>query len=154
MFEKKLIILRGLPGSGKSVVAKKLIENGCVGNGVIHSTDNFFMKDGKYVFDGSNLEKFHYLNFLDSIESMQAGKSPIIIDNTNVIADHCIDYVNVGRAYGYDIIVIEPNTSWAFDIDELIKRNIHEVSREVLTNMLEQYEKPEIFKKKLGLLKI
>lgn len=144
--DKKLIILRGLPGSGKSEEAKRF-----VGDGIIHSTDDFFIMDGVYVFDDSNVSRFHYFNFLSSLESMQNGISPIVIDNTNIIAEYCVDYVESGRMYGYEIIVVEPDTDWAFDIEELMKRNTHGVPRETLVDMLEQYEKPEVFKKKLGL---
>jgi predicted kinase len=144
--DKKLIILRGLPGSGKSETAKRL-----VGNGIIHSTDDFFIIDGVYVFDESNVSKFHYFNFLNSIRSMQRGLSPIIIDNTNIVASDCVDYVELGSAYGYEIIIVEPSADWAFDIEELMKRNTHCVPRETMVDMLEKYEKPEVFKKKLGL---
>jgi adenylate kinase family enzyme len=37
--KKKMIIMRGLPGSGKSYKAKKLAQ---AENGVIYSTDDFF----------------------------------------------------------------------------------------------------------------
>jgi len=40
--EKKLFIMRGLPGSGKSTLAKNL----AVTNGVVYSTDDFFMVKG------------------------------------------------------------------------------------------------------------
>ena len=146
MADRKLFILRGLPGSGKSDKAKEL-----VGNGVIHSTDEFHIKNGKYVLDVENLGRFHYFNLIASIKSMQKGISPIIIDNTNVIASHCKKYVEAGKKYGYEIIIIEPNTTWAFDIEELTKRNIHGVSRDTIIEMSRQYEKPDIFKRKLGL---
>jgi predicted kinase len=143
---KKLIIMRGLPGSGKSGAAKRLVRNG-----VIHSTDDFFVQNGEYVFDNENIERFHHFNFLSSVRSMREGISPVIIDNTNIIAEHCVDYIEAGKMYGYDIIIVEPDASWAFNIEELMKRNTHEVPRETLVDMLEKYEKPDVFKKKLGL---
>lgn len=143
---KKLIIMRGLPGSGKSGAAKRF-----VGNGIIHSTDDFFINNGGYVFDEKNVSRFHHFNFLSSVRSMQEGMSPVIIDNTNIIAEHCVDYIEAGKMYGYDIIVVEPSATWSFDIDELMKRNTHGVPRETLVDMLDKYEKPEVFKKKLGL---
>lgn len=42
--DRKLIIMRGLPGSGKSEKAKRLL-----GNGIIHSTDEFFLRAG-YIY--------------------------------------------------------------------------------------------------------
>lgn len=143
---KKLVIMRGLPGSGKSHVAKKL-----VGNGVIHSTDNYFVNGGAYKFDEQNILRFHNLNLMDSIESMKNGVSPIIIDNTNIISSHCKSYVEEAKIYGYDVVVVEPCAEWAFDIEELIKRNVHDVPRDVIERMLEIYEDHDVFKKKLGL---
>lgn len=144
--DKKLIIMRGLPGSGKSEDAKRL-----VGNGIIHSTDDYFIRNGMYVFNSKYVGRFHYLNLISSIVSMKRGISPIIIDNTNTLAADCVSYVEMGKMYGYEIIVVEPGSSWAFDIEELMKRNAHGVPRETLVEMLEQYENPEVFKKKLGL---
>lgn len=146
MTDKKLIILRGLPGSGKSQMARRLVRDG-----IIHSTDDYHIKNGEYEFDVENIEKFHHFNLIASIRSMKMCISPIIIDNTNIVASHCIGYVEQGKIYGYEIIIMEPNTSWAFDVEELMKRNVHDVPRETITEMLEQYEDHEVFKKKLGL---
>lgn len=146
MTRKELIILRGLSGSGKSEKAKKL-----VGNGAIHSTDSYFVQKGKYVFDGSKLGRFHCLNLLASIRSMKKGVSPVIIDNTNVVSRHCEKYVEAGKKYGYKITVIEPDTPWAFNVEELIKRNKHGVSADSIVEMLQQYEDHNTFKEKLGL---
>lgn len=144
--EKILIILRGLPGSGKSDLAKQL-----VGNGVIHSTDNYLIKEGKYKFDKEKISRYHRLNFLTSVESMKKGISPIIIDNTNIMAVYCVGYVKYGKMYGYKIEVVESNVPWAFDIEELVKRNKHGVSKETLSEMFQKYERLDVFKRKLGL---
>jgi predicted kinase len=146
MANKKLIILRGLPGSGKSDIAKKL-----VGNGVIHSTDNYLIKNGVYEFDNENIAKYHYYNLMDSIRSMKKGVSPIIIDNTNITVSSCINYVEQGKMYGYEIVIIEPDTPWAFDVEELVKRNSHDVPKDRIIDMLQKYEEPDLFKRKLGL---
>jgi len=143
---KKLIIMRGLPGSGKSEKAKQLVEDG-----IIHSTDNYFVQDGVYKFDENNICRFHDLNLMSSIESMKKGVSPIIIDNTNLISFYCEDYVENAKIYGYEIVVVEPESSWAFDVDELVKRNVHNTSRDVILAMLKMYEDPEVFKRRLEL---
>jgi adenylate kinase family enzyme len=44
---KTLILMRGLPGSGKSTKAQILAGK----DGLIFSTDDFFMVNGKYVYD-------------------------------------------------------------------------------------------------------
>jgi predicted kinase len=146
MTNKKLIIIRGLPGSGKSDIAKKLVENG-----VIHSTDNFMIKNGVYEFDSQKIAKYHNYNLINSIKSMKHGISPIIIDNTNITASSCINYVEQGKMYGYEIVIIEPDTLWAFDVEELVKRNNHGVPKDTIIDMFQKYEKLDLFKRKLGL---
>ena len=67
---KKLILLRGLPGSGKSTFAKS-ISNESTGH---IESDMFFVKDGEYKFDGSKIKDAHnwcqdvvehWMNFID-----------------------------------------------------------------------------------------
>ena len=49
---KNLYLLRGIPGAGKSTLAKQL--------GDSHfETDGFFMVDGEYKFDPTKLRKAH-----------------------------------------------------------------------------------------------
>lgn len=56
--EKKLFLMRGMPGSGKSTLAKKLAGQG----GVVYSTDDFFMKNGQYVYDAKMIGEYHNKN--------------------------------------------------------------------------------------------
>ncbi len=84
---------------------------------------------------------------------MKKGISPIIIDNTNIISNYCVEYVKYGKMYGYKIEIFESNTPWAFDIEELTRRNKHEVDRSTLIEMLHKYESLDAFKRKLGLIK-
>lgn len=54
---KELILLRGVPGAGKSSTAKLL---GAGGAGCAHfEADMFFMNNGNYVFDGSKIKDAH-----------------------------------------------------------------------------------------------
>jgi adenylate kinase family enzyme len=47
--------MRGLPGSGKSTKAKKIAGN----FGVIFSTDDFFMVNGKYTYNPQMIGEYH-----------------------------------------------------------------------------------------------
>lgn len=104
--KKQLIIIRGLPGSGKSTLAKKLAKS----TGIIHSVDDYFMKDGIYKFEEDKLSEYHDLNLYAAIDSMEKGISPIIIDNTNLLSVHLIPYVFEARFYDYKILVEETQT--------------------------------------------
>ena len=50
--------MRGVPGSGKSTLAKELAGK----NGIIYSTDDFFMQNGLYVFDAKMIGHNHEQN--------------------------------------------------------------------------------------------
>jgi adenylate kinase family enzyme len=47
--------MRGLPGSGKSTKARKIAGE----VGVIYSTDDFFMIDGKYIYNPKLIGDYH-----------------------------------------------------------------------------------------------
>ncbi len=147
MNKKQLIIIRGLPGSGKSTLAKKLAGE----KGIIHSTDDKFIKNGIYEFDIEKLSQNHFENFMDAVKSMQKGTTIIVIDNTNIIAKHCRNYVDAAKTYGYKVVVEETQTPWRFDIEELLKRNIHNVPKESVEAMIINYEPLDVFKAKLGI---
>ena len=52
---KKLYIVRGLPGSGKSTFAEALVGH----DFLVCEADKYFMVDGEYKFDGSKLKEAH-----------------------------------------------------------------------------------------------
>ena len=133
MNNKKLILMRGAPGSGKSTLAKKLSEH-------VFSTDDFHMIDGKYVFNLAKSGEYHKQNQERVRLAMSNGLSPIVVDNTNTQIWEMKPYANFAKEYGYTLEIASPNTSWRFDIDELFKRNTHNVPREVIAKMLERLQ--------------
>jgi NEDD4-binding protein 2 len=112
--QKNLIIMRGVSGTGKSTLAKKLGENG-----IVLSTDDYFMKDGVYDFNPKNLGIYHKMNQEKTKECMEKGISPIVIDNTNSKEWEMKPYVMLADQYDYNIQIEElPIPS----IDELMRR--------------------------------
>jgi predicted kinase len=63
----------------------------------------------------------------------------VIIDNTNVSPRECEPYVLFAQANGYEVKFLEPETPWAFDLDELEKKNTHGVPRHALERMLARW---------------
>jgi predicted kinase len=137
--DKVLVVLRGIPGSGKSYTSQEI--SGDSNN--IFSTDDYFMQGGNYVFDPSKLPTAHRWNQQRAIEAMDAGVTPIIIDNTNVQAWEAKGYVQAAIDRGYRIEIREPETPWKFDAEELAKRNQHGVPIEAIKRMLSRWE-PDI----------
>jgi len=128
--------MRGLPGSGKSTLAKQVAGK----DGLILSTDDFWTQDGEYKFDASKAGEAHKWNQKRALEAMKAGVPHIIIDNTNCSAYEPKYYVQQALNHGYDIDFQQSNTPWAFDIDELEKRNTHNVPRTALEYMLQNWD--------------
>jgi predicted kinase len=139
---KKLIIMRGLPGSGKSTKARELAGS----SGVIHSTDNYLIdpSTGKYRFDPMKIAEYHEMNLKSAIRSMKDNISPVVIDNTNVQKWHYQKYIDAAIENGYDVevVAIDPTNYSESDIHELAERQkrTHNVPKEVIVDMLNKWE--------------
>ncbi|XP_075598170.1 NEDD4-binding protein 2-like 1 isoform X1 [Balearica regulorum gibbericeps] len=137
-FEGRLVLLRGLPGAGKSTLARQLKRD--YPGAVVLSTDDFFIENGVYMFEPDFLEDAHKWNQKRARKAMKNGKSPVIIDNTNIHAWEMKPYVMMARENRYEVIFQEPDTPWKFNVQELARRNTHRVPREKIQRMKEQYE--------------
>uniref|UniRef100_A0A8C2UD73 NEDD4 binding protein 2 like 2 n=1 Tax=Coturnix japonica TaxID=93934 RepID=A0A8C2UD73_COTJA len=136
--QKVLLILRGLPGSGKSTLSRFLLDHSR--DGVVLSTDDYFRQQDGYTYNAAQLGDAHDWNQKRAKQAMEQGKSPVIIDNTNTQAWEMKPYVEVALEKGYRVEFREPDTWWKFDPEELEKRNKHGVTREKIAQMLERYE--------------
>ena len=68
---RRLFILRGVQGSGKSTIADDLVI--CYPHSRVVSTDNFWMTtDGEYVFDPRKLKEAHAWCFRDFQDAVAA----------------------------------------------------------------------------------
>lgn len=90
----ELVIVRGIPGSGKSTFSKSLGRAIC-------SADDYFMRGGEYKWWGGGLRKAHEWCLRKTILFMKRGVSPIIIDNTTVTDRELRPYTDLARNFGY-----------------------------------------------------
>ncbi|XP_077340237.1 NEDD4-binding protein 2-like 1 [Lithobates pipiens] len=138
-FSKHIYLLRGLPGSGKSSLARKLKRN--FPSAVVLSTDDYFlMEDGTYIYNPDLLQDAHRWNQRRARKAMTKGRTPIIIDNTNILAWHMKPYAVMALENAYQVIFLEPDTHWKFNVKELTRRNSHGVPREKIQRMKDVYE--------------
>lgn len=136
----------GLPGSGKSTFAKKLVEEtAMLGGGAtscVCSTDDCFMVNGEYRFDGRKLGEYHGRNFQKFALALADAVDMVIVDNTNLRAEHREPYIRLARALGYEVIqpVIGDFTD---DICQTYaERNVHGVPLDALRRMASTVQLP------------
>jgi tRNA uridine 5-carbamoylmethylation protein Kti12 len=105
---KRLILMQGCSGSGKSTIAE-LIKAGYLAQGAtveIHSTDNYFMSDGKYKFNPKLLGVNHGKNQQAVVTSMDNKVDVVIVDNTNTKKAHVKPYIDSAAEHKYDVQVV------------------------------------------------
>lgn len=93
--EKKMILMRGVSGSGKSYKAKQLAKTNP--KSVVFSTDDFFEVNGKYEFDGSKIGEYHQKNQDRTYQALKDGVPLVIIDNTNIRLWEMRKYVEMAQ---------------------------------------------------------
>lgn len=139
---KKIIICRGVAGSGKSSLAKELGKGG-----VVFSSDDFFMQGGKYNFNANQLGIAHLWNQNRVKDAMEKNEPLIVVDNTNTRLVECSPYVKLAKKYGYDVEFAEPNWSpelktpeekWNYDF--IKGKSVHNVPDEVIKKMIDRFE--------------
>ncbi|KAL0478926.1 hypothetical protein AKO1_007833 [Acrasis kona] len=138
--EKKLYILRGISGSGKSYLANQIIEK--EGGGQIFSADDYFINKntGKYEYKADKIANAHTWSQNRAWDAMEKGVTPIIIDNTNTKCWEAKPYVEEGLKNGYKVEIQEPTTPWAKNAEELFNRNQHGVPLESIMSMLNRWD--------------
>ena len=139
---QELLVMRGIPGSGKSTETKDRI-----GGGVSHSTDDLIEKAGDYseffaamiaAKDFSPLSKMHAQNIKNAISSMKSGVSPVIIDNTNIKMNEPKQIVVAALKMGFaddNIKFIDIGTA-GLEAADLVKRNTHGVPLDKIEQMI------------------
>lgn len=97
-----LVIIRGIPGAGKSTLAKKLKEES---SAVHYEADDFFMVDGEYRFNPKYLKEAHQHCFVHTREALQSG-SPVIVANTFTQAWEIETYLELAKKLGVNTRII------------------------------------------------
>jgi predicted kinase len=96
-----LTLIRGLPGSGKSSLAKKITQRS--GNHL--EADQYFMKSGTYEFDADRLQHAHAWCLNTTRELLQTGED-VVVSNTFSTWRELRPYVELSRALGVEPVLI------------------------------------------------
>jgi tRNA uridine 5-carbamoylmethylation protein Kti12 len=146
MIKKTVIINRAVPGSGKTTITNCIV-NELKDNNIkinIHSTDEYFMVGNKYIFDIAKLFEYHQRNVNEFVKSIENKLDVVICDNTNIAPWQTEEYTKIARMHNYQIIFITLNPR---ELSKHVasqkvtqqKPDAHEVSEEVLKNMIKEY---------------
>lgn len=109
MSQKLAIIMRGLPGSGKSFWIAQYIASlpSEVGSRLsrqgIFSTDHYFYQDKEYRFDAKKLPEYHQRNLTAFIQALALAEPIVICDNTNLCHWEYMAYEAAAKALGYQL---------------------------------------------------
>ena len=115
----KLILVRGLPGTGKSTIASRL----AVDLGFVHlETDKLFMADGEYDFNVYQIEKYHDM-CVDAAHTLKA-------DGWNVVVSNMFTEMWEMERYDFDLIIRTKGICFA---------NTHNVPDRVVASMEERF---------------
>lgn len=129
----KIILICGLPGSGKSTAALKYVGQGFAW----YEADMFFVKDNVYSWVPSLVPTAHQWCQKNTEKAMQEGKN-IVVSNTNVTKKDRQHYVDLAAFYGYELEIEDLHDAGLTD-EELASRNIHRVPVQGITNMRRKY---------------
>jgi predicted kinase len=122
---KKLFLVRGLPGSGKTTLAESICDT-------VVSADDYFMVDGKYQFKADELKSAHAYSQKKCEDAMQAGKD-VAVANTFTKEWEMEFYYDLAERYGYVVfsLIVENRHNGV---------NVHSVPEDTIDSMQKRFE--------------
>ena len=129
-----LILLRGVPGSGKTTLGNIILFNTQSNIQDVLSADNFFVNEkGEYIFDSSKLKEAHNDCQVKCAERMRNQFSKIVVANTFTQEWEMEPYFTMAERYNYRIhTVIVENRHGG--------KNVHNVPEEKLEQMADRFQ--------------
>ena len=124
---KEVILLRGLPGSGKTTLAYLF------GVVPLSADDYFYDEEGNYNFNQRDLPKAHKWCRVRTEHQMEDGVEKIVIANTFTQEWEFKDYYELAEEYGYRVhsLIVENRHG---------NKSVHNVPDATLGNMRNRFD--------------
>jgi predicted kinase len=133
-FNGDLILLRGLPGSGKSTIGEVILSGAYVDKHDVISADDYFVdNDGIYRFESSKLKEAHNDCQQRCAEKMRNKFSKIVVANTFTQEWEMEIYFEMAERYRYRVhsVIVENRHG---------NKSIHNVMPDKMKQMSERFE--------------
>ncbi|GAQ80369.1 hypothetical protein KFL_000520420 [Klebsormidium nitens] len=160
--DRFVVILRGLPGSGKSHLARALRDVEVMNGGSaprVHTMDDYFVtevekevevEDGRgrkrksahtameYVYE-PELEQAYAASMLKAFrKTLEEGRFHfVIVDYWNLVVSEFEPYWKAAKSSGFEVYVLQPAK---LDPEACARRNIHGFTLEAVTDMARRWE--------------
>ena len=127
-----LILVRGLPGAGKTAFAKFMAEMYVYLCPVISADDYFTQKDGTYQFVVSKLKDAHLYSQQAVEKHMQTKLEKIFVANTFTTEEEMAPYYKLADVYKYKVysVIVENRHNG---------KSVHNVPEETIVKMKERF---------------
>lgn len=126
-----LVVLRGLPGSGKSTRAQEY-----VARGFIHHENDHYMLDENGVYSWTPERMYAAIDScMQAIEESLAAGHDVVVSNVLSKAAHVQNYVDLARRLGAAVEVHTVIGNYG---------NVHNVPEEVVNNLRATWEEYEL----------
>lgn len=124
--KRSLIVIRGLPGSGKNTFAELFNAPVCCAD------DYLYNEDGEYIWTVPRVQRAHMICQSKCKRLLQDGEPLVFVANTNIKARDVKGYTKMGDQYGYKVfsIIVENRTN---------NKNVHNVPDETVEKMRKNF---------------
>lgn len=132
----KLLLVRGLPGSGKSTYAKSVVDD--MGRPYVHvEADMYFVhENGDYIFDPAKLGVAHDWCQLKCAHALERGED-VVVSNTFVKRWELMPYIKMAKVLDADVEIKVMTGTY---------ENVHGCPQEVINRMTDNWEEMSINK--------